>query len=419
VCLWRWVCTEGHMHVVRDLLMSGADWRLRFVRLAPVLSSLAPVLSPLALVLSLPLLTSCGHGSAASSSLGRGGGDVQCWRAHPLRARRLPRVSLMPCSTCVHVWPVCACVHACVCWYVEGNTRAINGWTAATSAQKARHNNIYSYLCKVASGRISLHRMRRAQVFHRMRPAPPGPARPLPRCHPRPPRCKLESATSVGEAHPREWHFLTRQWHFLNAWHSTLGYLTQYRGTRPQRRLACAADPGAYACRRGGKSNSPSDPLGARLRCVIARHESALVRLRLLASRSLALEDARLLVLLVFPAQSSFLPCCLQPPLPPGAVSAHQRTTSRARARCLRARDALLALLSRAVGAPTTHARSVRMTESCDNLTCLRAPGADSHLRAALSAGPAASGAAWNTTWSIVVAIRRATPADSQNIIQQ
>jgi hypothetical protein len=58
---------------------------------------------------------------------------------------------------------------------------------------------------------------------------------------------------------------------------------------RPQRRLACSADPGACACRRGGKSNSPSDQLGARLRCVIVRHVSALVRLRLLSSRSLAL----------------------------------------------------------------------------------------------------------------------------------
>ena len=52
-------------------------------------------------------------------------------------------------------------------------------------------------------------------------------------------------------------------------------------------------------------------------------------------------------------------------------------------------------LLSRAAGAPTTHARSVRMTKSCDNLTGLRAQGADSHLRAALPAGPAASGAAF------------------------
>jgi hypothetical protein len=54
--------------------------------------------------------------------------------------------------------------------------------------------------------------------------------------------------------------------------------------------------------------------------------------------------------------------------------------------------------------------------KSCDNLTGLRAPGADSHLRAALSAGPAASGAVWNTTWSIVVAIRSATPAASQSM---
>ena len=64
VCLWRWVCIEGHMHVVRDLLMSGADWRLRFVRLAPLSSS--------------PSLTCCCSGSAAISSLGRGGGGVQC-----------------------------------------------------------------------------------------------------------------------------------------------------------------------------------------------------------------------------------------------------------------------------------------------------------------------------------------------------
>ena len=195
----------------------------------------------------------------------------------PLRARQLPRVSLMPCSTCVHVWPVCACVHACVCWCVEENTRAINGWTAATSAQKARHNNIYSYLCKVASGRISLHRMRRAQVFHRMRPARTrsSPAPLPPPASVRAVRWKVR--TSVGEVHAREWHFLTCQRHFLHSWHSTLGYLTRYMGTRPQRRLACAADPGAYACRRGGKSNSPSDQLGARLRCVIARYLSALV----------------------------------------------------------------------------------------------------------------------------------------------
>lgn len=190
---------------------------------SPLSSPFSPLSSP------RPRSRLVAMAAAASSSLG-GGGGVQCWRAHSLRARRLSRVSLMPCFTCVHVWPVCACVHgwvcrwverntllSCVewntiaitramCWCVEGNTRAINGWTAATSAQKARHNNIYSYLCKVASGRISLHRMRRAQVFHRMRPTPPGPARPLPRCHPPAPlrAVRLKVRTSVGEAHERE-----------------------------------------------------------------------------------------------------------------------------------------------------------------------------------------------------------------------
>ena len=32
LCLAYCVCAEGHMHVVRDLLLSGADWRLRSVR---------------------------------------------------------------------------------------------------------------------------------------------------------------------------------------------------------------------------------------------------------------------------------------------------------------------------------------------------------------------------------------------------
>ena len=42
--------------------------------------------------------------------------------------------------------------------------RAINGWTAATCAQKARHNRVYVYLCKVANGRISVKRMQRAEA---------------------------------------------------------------------------------------------------------------------------------------------------------------------------------------------------------------------------------------------------------------
>ena len=32
LCLAYCVSAEGHMHVVRDLLLSGADWRLRSVR---------------------------------------------------------------------------------------------------------------------------------------------------------------------------------------------------------------------------------------------------------------------------------------------------------------------------------------------------------------------------------------------------
>jgi len=42
--------------------------------------------------------------------------------------------------------------------------RAANGWLPGTCAQKGRHNRIYSYLCKVASGRISVARMRRAEA---------------------------------------------------------------------------------------------------------------------------------------------------------------------------------------------------------------------------------------------------------------
>ena len=42
--------------------------------------------------------------------------------------------------------------------------RAINGWTAATCAQKARHNRVYVYLSKEASGRISVKRMQRAEA---------------------------------------------------------------------------------------------------------------------------------------------------------------------------------------------------------------------------------------------------------------
>ena len=88
-----------------------------------------------------------------------------------------------------------------------------------------------------------------------------------------------------------------------------------------QLRLACAADPGAYACRRGGNSNSPSDQLGAPLRCVISRHVSALSKKLVLLSCG-----ACLLVLRAFPVLSSCLPCCLLQP--PSLLGQSQRTSA-------------------------------------------------------------------------------------------
>lgn len=129
MCLTHFILSsEGHMHVVRDLLISGADWRLRFVCLSSVLSFLA-------LVLSSPSLACCCRGSAASlASKEEGeacsvGERTSCVRggsacAHPIT---LPRRSHAVSHVCALVACVCVHVRACVGLWKRAPERSTGG----------------------------------------------------------------------------------------------------------------------------------------------------------------------------------------------------------------------------------------------------------------------------------------------------
>lgn len=110
----------------------------------------------------------CAHMMTDFGGFSRMGWRHCRWRGNAWRCNALP---LARCGTL----PYHSCAAPCALFSFTAGARgcmfrADNGWTAATCAQKARHNAIYVYLCKVASGRIDVARMQRAhcsKILHR------------------------------------------------------------------------------------------------------------------------------------------------------------------------------------------------------------------------------------------------------------